>query len=62
MAGPELILTTVNCSLEQAKPKSEDHCVQFTENTETTQTFRAAAEKQGTFKSHDLYSDWVTRK
>lgn len=29
MAGPELILTTVNCSLEQAKPKSKDHCVQF---------------------------------
>lgn len=29
---------------------------------ETTQTFRAAAAKQGTFKSHDLYSDWVTRK
>ena len=62
MAGPELILTTVNCSLEQAKPKSEDHSVQFTKNTETTQTFRAAAAKQGTFKSHDLYSDWVTRK
>jgi len=52
--------------LEQAKQKknrqSKDPGVQFMKNTETTQTLRAAAAKQGTFKSHDLYSDWVTRK
>lgn len=29
MAGPELILTTVNCSLEQTKPKSKVHGVWF---------------------------------
>lgn len=62
MAGPELILTTVNCSLEQTKPKSQDHSVQFVRSTEITQMLRDAAEKQRTFKSHDLYSDWVTRK
>lgn len=32
MAGPELILTTVNCSLEQAKPKSKAHGAQFRGN------------------------------
>lgn len=62
MVGPELILTTVNCFLEQAKPKKQRPERTVSKNTETTQTCGAAAGKQGTFKSQDLYSDWVTRK
>lgn len=62
MAGPELILTTVNCSLEQAKPKSEDDSEERTRNRETTQTSRAAAAEQGTSTAWDLSADWVTRK
>lgn len=63
MAGPELILTTVNCFLEQAKPEEwrSRHRVRSARSAGTTQT-PGAGEKRGAFKSHDLSADWVTRK
>lgn len=65
MPGPELILTTVNCFLEQAKPKKKKRitaCSLLWEEYTDNPNIHSTGEKQGVLESHDLPSDWVTRK